>query len=582
MSTISIHVFKGMLPIVDDRLLPDENAALAENFYMKSGALIGLPKLRQLYSCVGSGIKTVYRLPNSYLDSTYLYNSTFMEFEDINTDVLRSPVFNDTYDRYYWASSSDIPQYNTRARIDNGDPAWDLGIEQGGTLSINVTGGSGPTVTRVYVYTFVSEYGEEGPPSEPITGNGNEDGTWEITVDQPDSSWNQNLTDIRIYRTLAASPTSQEYYLVTEIGISGTDSTQQHNDTAGDTDIAGNNLLESFFWFKPPDDLQGIILMSNGIVAGWRENEIWFSEPYRPHAWPSTYVLTTEYPIVGMGVVNQNLVICTRGYPEIAFGQVPAAISMSKLLQIEPCISRKSILSNTRGVFYASPNGLIRVVPGLVENITKDVISRNKWQTLMNLFDFKAGEFDESYYAYGASTDIGAFQENAFQVSSPQAFSTGDEGGIFTGILIDGRNQEISLLTDEEGVDGIVNDIWTGELFLLKDDVVYFHDQSVSEKSPISCKWKSKIYQSTEAKNLGCIQLFFEVPDNYDGTENDYGTVKTYADGVLVSTHNITKSGKVMRLPSGFLAHFWQFEIDTTIRILSLHAATNVSELVNV
>lgn len=55
-------------------------------------------------------------------------SANWLEFTDVDTNVVRSQVINDTFQRYYFASPSQRPQYNTAARIAAGQPAFLLGI----------------------------------------------------------------------------------------------------------------------------------------------------------------------------------------------------------------------------------------------------------------------------------------------------------------------------------------------------------------------------------------------------------------------------------------------------------------------
>ena len=54
--------------------------------------------------------------------------ASWLEFADPDTNVVRSQVVNDVYQRYYFASPSQAPAYNTGARIAAGQPAFTLGI----------------------------------------------------------------------------------------------------------------------------------------------------------------------------------------------------------------------------------------------------------------------------------------------------------------------------------------------------------------------------------------------------------------------------------------------------------------------
>jgi hypothetical protein len=213
---------------------------------------------------------------------------------------------------------------------------------------------------------------------------------------------------------------------VVELDIDETD----YSDTLADTVVSANNQLESFAWTPPPDDLQGFSMMPNGIVAGWRNNELWFSEPYRPHAWPVSHVQTVEYPIVGLGIAaNQALVACTQGFPVIAVGSTPEGITVNKLTLFEPCTARGSILSAPEGVYYASPNGLI-LVQAQAQNITKNLITKDKWQQFTGRQRLKAARIGTAYYGFG-SVVPGVFEPTAFDDG---AFTSQDFSDAYVGV----------------------------------------------------------------------------------------------------------------------------------------------------
>jgi hypothetical protein len=120
--------------------------------------------------------------------------------------------------------------------------------------------------------------------------------------------------------------------------------------------------------------------MPNGIFVTWKDNNLYFSENYRPHAWPAEYTLTVDYPIVGVAVYGSSLVVCTTGNPSIVSGVNAAAMTLQKTDAPLPCLSRRSIVAGGEGVFYASEEGLVLVNPGGVQTVTKDLISREQWR----------------------------------------------------------------------------------------------------------------------------------------------------------------------------------------------------------
>jgi hypothetical protein len=590
MTAVRLRTFGGMIPAVDRHLLPDTAAVYSENAYLYSGRLRGLPQPDFVRACT-TGTSKVYRIPNNYTDADFVDDSLWLEFPNFNTDVVRSPVVGDTYDRYYWAGAVGAPRYNTRARIANGDSEWLLGIPLPNAVSVSPASGvSTVIVSRSYAVTFVSAYGEEGPAQVSSAVNGKQDDTWTVTLPTADADDiggpNRNLTKMRIYRTVTSASGQATYFFVAEVDI--TDTT--YADTASDTVVTANEQLASLNWTAPPTDLEGWIMMPNGILAGWKGNELWFSEPYRPHAWPASYALAVEYPIVGLGIINQTLVVCTKGFPMTATGSTPGNITTSTLTSLEPCLSRGSIISSPEGVYYASPNGLVLVANGGALNITRQLILKDDWNQLLKVATLRAARLGNAYYCYG-SARFGVFQEDAFQTG---AFASIDFAGSYTGALIDPNNERVAfntLSTDTPTVN-VMSDAWSGDIYIIRDNNLYRIDLAAAEPVSEVYTWRSKVFQSEDKKNFVAMKVYFETlattPEQAAERNNDleqelaadqYGLVRVYADGVLRMTRELRTSGELMRLPSGFKAEFWQLEFESRVDILSVQMATSVKEL---
>ena len=593
MVAIRVDTFGGMVPAVDDRLLPDRAASEASDVWLYTGRLEPMHTPETLYTCASASITSVYRLPDDARSAQNLPVATWMEFEHPFTNVLRAPVIGDTFERYYWVSPAEQPKYNTKARIESASAEFVLGVPAPGTVpGVTPAGGvSTVNVTRSYVYTWVTAYGEEGPPSDPTTATGKVDDTWAITVTAPGGAdeTDRNLEKVRVYRTITDTLGNATYYLVTEFAKA----TVAYNDTQADTAISGNNQLESTSWTAPPTDLEGWIGLPNGIIAGFRDNELWFSEPYRPHAWPAQYTIAVEFPIVGLGVVGQTLVICTTGFPAACSGVRPESMSLTKLSVYEPCLSRGSIVSAPEGVYYASQNGLVLVGNGRVENITRELITKDKWQALASVDTLRAARIGTAYYAYGSAAAT-VFQEDTFQENMVQVQ---DFDGAYRGVFIDPQNQRVafSLLSSTDPVDNVLNDPWTGEVFLLKAGVVYWLDLADSTPTHEVATWVSKEFHFPRVSNLGAAKVFFTIPSTapalnvtpntalvQDLAADQYALLKVYVDGVHKSTHEIRESGQLLRLPSGFKGQVWKFELQTRVPIRSLHIASSVKELKSV
>jgi hypothetical protein len=582
--------FGGMIPALDEQLLPDNAAAYSQNAWVYSGRLAGIHEPQLVYTCSSPASTKVFRLPNNFNDN--ILDSTWIEFENPDTDIVRAPVIGDTFERYYWASTSAAPMYNTAARMRAGNPPYLLGVPSPATPALSATGGSSAiTVARAYVCTYVTGFGEEGPPSLPVSLTGKIDDTWTVTLAAPSSldTTNRNLTHRRIYRTITSSSGVATYFLVTELPIA----TTSYADTLTDTVVSGNAQLQTTSWTAPPSDLEGMTAMPNGMIAGWRENELWFCEPYRPHAWPAAYVLAVEFPIVGLGVIGQTLVVCTEGFPTAATGINPASVSLSKLSVYEPCLSRGSIVSAPEGVYYASQNGLVLVGGGTVRNITRELITKDKWQDLVPVATLRAVRLGTAYYAYGAAR-AGSFEPSAFE---PTVFAQDDFGGARRGLLVDPQNERVAFnsLFNQTATVNVLSDIWSGEVLIVRDGKVYW--LNIGNTDPIHevFLWRSKLFQLGSKKNMAAMRVFFSVPETsptlnpvrdtdltQEVTDDKYGVVRVFADGRLVQTWELRVSGELIRMPSGYKAEFWQFEFEGRIEIISVQIADTVEALKNV
>lgn len=717
MVAIKLRQFGGTIPAVDVRLLPDNQAEVSDNTWLYSGSIAGIAKPTAVYTLKDPATRKAFRIPIQYYDKEHIPDSYWMEFEDPDTDVIKSPTVDDTFERFYWASSALGPRYNTKARIIAGNtganapfllgiPApttaprisrvngkyyfsldaftyslkagstklyetvrygLDRGSFQTGALSsdgnpgmygstyvLRASGGvtanidrsaifvsnsatnayrstgfnatiqygttaanSSPRVTiddagtrtngvpaqsinepayvgqgvletRAYVYTWVSAYGEEGPPSPPTLATGYSGDPWYVGVTAPTTTdtTNRNLSKVRIYRTVTGIGGTTTYFFVAEMPIA----TLSYEDRNTDDTIASNSILESTYWTAPPSDLQGIISMPNGMIAGFRKNEIWFCEPYRPHAWPGSYAVAVETPIVGLGVVGQTLIVLTNTAPYAITGINPSVMAISRLKQTEPCLSRGSIVSTSAGVAYASPNGVAMATPGEVVIVSRSLISKDKWLDLVSTDTLRACSMNGAYYGWG-SVSGGCFEPTAFNTS---AFLQIDFSGAYSGILMDVNEERIAVnsLSNTLPVYNAYMDSWTGEVLLVTEGKVMWLDISQSRERQ-AYTWKSKVFEMPNRRNLEALRIWYstfswtpaqgvQVLNPTTLAANMHGIVKVYADDRLVMSREMRTSGEFMRIPSGFKATYWQIEVQSRVQINSIETSTAAKELVNV
>jgi len=591
MVAVKINAFGGMTPATDSRLIPDHAATLSQNCWLYSGELKGLvaPTLVKVLNSPATG--KVFRIPTNFADTMHFNNATFMEFPDPNTDVIPSPIVGDTYSRYYWASSTGVPQVNSLARILAGSAPYSLGLNQPAAAVIaSITGGTGGTETRAYSTTFVSAFGEEGPPSTPPVSTGYTNGTWNLTLSPPSAGdiAQYNYAYLNIYRTVT-SGTAASYFFVAQVAISAT----TYADAALDAVVSLNNILPSTTYVAPPTNLQGIVALPNGMLAGFVGSSLYFCQPYLPHAWPAQYTLSVGYPIIGLGVTNQTLVVLTAGYPMVATGINPASMTLSALTSLEPCMSRGSIISSPEGVYYASPNGLILVANGAASSITQGLMGKDDWNNYLQPSTLRASRLDDvSYYAFGSSRP-GVFEPTAWE---PTAVDLLDYSGAYNGAIIDPTNARIAFnaLTSATPVVNVFNDPWSGETMMITNGNLYRLDIANETAPRVPFNWVSKQFQSLDRKNFAAVRVYFELPPwapvgSTPATRNtsltqtlqptQFGIVSVYANGTLVMARELVTSGELMKIPSGFKADYWQIGVTGNVNVMSVQMATSDKEL---
>jgi len=472
MAGIKLEAFQGLVPRASKRLLGPMNATTARNTKLLNGEIRGFRQPLNDANLTGrvSTLRRAFRVPDTPDDA-------WIAFTSREVDIVRSPLVNDGFDRYFWAGDG-RPKMNTGDRIKNGDPEFFLGVPTP-VAAPNVTPPAGSDATRAYVYTFVSAYGEEGPPSPPTLATGDE-GTWELdTMDTtvPDQA-SRNITHKNIYRTIPGN-VSTSFFFVAQIDLN----VSVYSDANADVDIVTNNLLESTTFVEPPTTMEGFVVMPNGYLVGWAGKRLLFSEPYRPHAWPAAFELATEFEIVGLGVFGSTLVICTESQPYYGQGVSPLSFTTQKVDAVEPCLSRRGIVSTTAGVVYPSINGLVLANSSGVNVITSDILTKEEWATYM----------PENIYAAQLGLQYIAFNSPSF-------------GFIFDPMNPMARFVEIDALSDVEGIE---TDRYSGNVLILSNNIV--REWDAEGQTRIQWRWQSKVYQFPKPLNFGAARVNFEL-----------------------------------------------------------------------
>jgi hypothetical protein len=585
----------GMVPQTNARLIPEPNASDAWNVDFSAGTVVGLPVPLEVISLTalnpalgtsvaGAGILKAWRFPGPAAGDDDVWQPLPSPF----SSVVKSPLTNDTLHRIYWTNPNDGAYWTTYAMLAAGTLPYSLGFISptspgvaGYTPTVTATGGTSPDVTpyvdRSYLVTFFDAYGAESSPSVPsIDVAGASDGVWTIDMKTtaPGAVAGFNYPPVigcYLYRTVTSSQSGAQFYRVAAFNFStNPPPSGGYVDGSLDADIVANLPLATSEWAPPLAGLDGLIALPGGFLCGFTGNTLHFCEPDYPHTWPAEYDLSCGFNIVGLALWQNSLVVLTEGFPQTGTGTSPANFTLTAVEVPEPCISRGSIITDLLGVYYASQNGLIMLNYYGMLNQTLSLISKLQWNdpTKFNAPNIIACRHRAQYIAIT---------------------------GTGIGFLIDYTNQRagVEFLNTFEAVDSIWNDPFNGKTYVMAAKVVYEYD--AQDQPNLPCKWISKEFYMEAPVNFGACQITCS-PDIYDTPSGDIPPLSNgdttlelpaginavfslYAGGQLVMQDYLTETRNIFRLPSGFKAFDWQFELLTLVEIYGVEIAETMQEL---
>lgn len=577
MPAIKLTGFSGEQPRIIPRLMPDTAAQSAMNCRLDDGALTPFRKSSFIADTGSSDAVTIYKFGDDWLSWPTKVNAA------------PGPVADD---RLYYTGDG-VP----KMRI--GGDVYSLAVPPPDTALTATLGGSGSgdVVTRLYAYTWVTDFGEESEPCPASNEIQWQPGNTVTLSGFAAAPAGRNITRQRIYRS-QTSTSGTGLYLIEDRAAS----TSDYSDTVAVD--AFQELLPSLEWNAPPDDLAGLVALPNGMMAAFRGKQLYFSEPWHPHAWPEKYVLTTDAEIVGLGAMGLSLVVLTKGQPYMASGSTPDTMQMVKIEQNLPCINANSIVDLGFAIAYASNEGLVVVKPdGTCALATANIFSADDWR-LIKPETMIGGQLSGRYAAFYANTLA--------------------DGTKLLGTLLIDLSGSSFLIRSSVAATAAYYDIPTGALFFLKKGTTGVHRYDAPDAERETLYWKSKQFVLPYEENFGAIRI--DVND--DETDADKAnaaaaiaavvaanevtiaagsilgevnaaplntvpfagdilvpiprpagamTVRVYADRVPVAT--ITKGNEPKRLPAGFRARTWEVDVSANVQIQQIMVAKTMDEL---
>ena len=378
--------------------------------------------------------------------------------------------------------------------------------------------GSQTKYSTSYVYTFVSAYGEEGPPSLASAVFDKVDGqTVQVTLPATSLSGtgrtNTNVTHKRLYRSNTGSNTTA-FQFVAEMTLG----TTTYNDALDNDELA--EVIPSTYWIGPPNEdtstypegpMIGLTAMPNGIFAGFRGKRLCFSDAYMPHAWPVSYRITLEEEIVAIGMAGNGLIVTTKGTPYLVSGTDPRAMQVLRIEAAQACLNKASLVDMGNMVMYAGADGLVAAAGTDVQVITEGVISPQQWRTDYYPTVLKGFRWEGKYVGlYTSGSNYGGF------IFDPR-----------------GGKNTLALLTQTSSTDaaGGFTDPDDNELYLIIDNTIKKFQGGTTYQT---LTWKSKEFVPPKPTSMGFVKVDAEAWPV---------TVKVYGDGTLYYHATISTSG---------------------------------------
>lgn len=561
--------FSGIAPGVSPRLLADQFGQTAENIDFESG------RLKPTTNDVDA-----FTLQSGLRRSIYYYRDTnWLEWDQDGVKAVPGPIPGDTLARLYWTGQN-YPRMGTVSTIvagGSGYPAnsYRLGVPAPANAPLTSKSGTpDPKQTPddvSYVYTFVTAFGEEGPPSPattPLERTDTESVTLTMpTGDHPSGNYNFGAGALkRIYRSNTGS-TNTTFQFVAEV----TFTTQTYVDT---TPSAGlGEVLPSETWIGPPDDnatlypdgpMKGLIAVANGVFAGFTGKRLCLSEPFLPHAWPVDYRITLEEDIVTIGAVGNGIIALTNGTPYFVTGTDPSAMTAIRVDLAQACVNVNSVVDMGSYLLYAGPDGLVAVSGGEGQVVTQGLISSAQWSADFNPTGYRAFRHENTYVAFWT------------------------DAGVHKGFVFDPRAEEaaLSTLTTENEVRGGYMNPKDGELYLIVANKIRRYRGSATKRT---LTWKSKQIVTPKPVGMSWVSVH---------AQSYPVTVKVWADGVLIADYALSYAANVytqtvtvpagasvgtlrepiMRLPAK-LAQVWEVQVSGAVDIDEVCLAQSMDEI---
>lgn len=442
----------------------------------------------------------------------------------VDVDFARSLLANDTTERTYGtAGSFTKPSYTDNTFL--GSTPYPTGYYfmgipapgDGMSAAVNTTG-TGNNETRVYVSTYIRYNDDEGPPSQPVTIICPAGSTVDLTDFPTNPASTHGVDRRRIYVS-----TGGDFRLCVDSTVLAT-ATLTDTGTRGEILQTGGSTAKPD-WVAPDDNMIGLIELWNGMHGGFYKNQYGTCVPYKPHAWPVVYRRQVPDRIIGTAKFGDSWVLATSGIPRVVRGSSPEGMLDRPIPLQEGCAAKRSVVSVGHGVCWASNRGLCYYGQNGAAVLTRNILTEAQWQALV------------------PSTILGAFWQ-----------------GYYIGFYNDGTRKGFMIPVDDpsgiiwltQGAFATYSDPLSGTLYILGAGNII---QKWDAGSVASATFKSRVFRHPRGVTPGAARI---IATTYPVT------FSLWSDGDLKVNALSVTSDNAFRLPSGYTAEEFQYQISGT------------------
>lgn len=410
---------------------------------------------------------------------------------------------------------------------------------------------------RQYIYTLVDDFGFESAPSlpsEPIYAHNDQA---VVLSGLPTNFPTYSIAKVRLYCAVTpldyGDPKANyeaSFLLVDEWQIGTGSYVHQPHTVYGEACLTEE--------YEPPHDcITDLQYCGNGQIGGLVKNELWLSEPLKPHAFPEAYrygrfkgkpkrflcgertgyLLTDSYPVV----MEMESPCQSQGCRQI-----------SQLEETLPIISRQSACLYNGACFYASQDGLVMLSGNQAKVITTDLYSQEQWQALAPWT--MIGVVHDGYY-FGFTTS------HSLRFKVPDSIH---------------ENVQIEQLTTLSIRPKAVYRSEQDGLFFATDDGIYQWNAGLDWKT---FKWKGRLNALPGYTAMTAYKVVQDFAENrVKHTAYKRHRNELVPEPVVLGDKTVSDS-RPHRLKAGYASLYFDVEITGKGEVWEYHIATSVAEL---